>query len=64
MNITNLLKEYICHKADLPESFYLADGEPKGEIVEEMRRLGMEVTAKVVCHFAIFAKTSFEPTLL
>ena len=43
----------------------LSDGRrPKGEIVEETRRLGLEVSAEVVCHFAIFAKTSFEPTLL
>lgn len=32
--------------------------------VEEMRRLGLEVSPDVVGQIAIFAKTSFEPTLL
>ena len=38
--------------------------ESRSEIVEEMRRVGLGMTAEVVGHFAIFAKTSFEPTLL
>ena len=36
--IANVLKEYVSHKDDLPESFYQANGEPKREIVEEYLR--------------------------
>ena len=35
LTIANVLKEYVSHKDDLPESFYQANGEPKREIVEE-----------------------------
>ena len=38
--------------------------ESRSEIVEEMKRLGLEVSPDVVGQIAIFAKTSFEPTLL
>ena len=36
--IANVLKEYVSHKDDLPESFYQPNGEPKREIVEEYLR--------------------------
>ena len=38
LTIANVLKEYVSHKDDLPESFYQANGEPKREIVEEYLR--------------------------
>ncbi|WP_297237799.1 hypothetical protein [uncultured Porphyromonas sp.] len=38
LTIANVLKEYVSHKDDLPESFYQANGEPKREIVKEYLR--------------------------
>lgn len=35
LTIANVLKEYVSHKDDLPESFCQANGEPKREFVEE-----------------------------
>ena len=44
---------------------YMVDSARPVELFcKEMERMGIGMTAEVVCHFAIFAKTSFEPTLL
>lgn len=51
----------------LPEKFIRSQidvARPVELFVEEMKRLGMEVSPDVVGQIAIFAKTSFEPTLL
>ena len=50
-----------------PEKFIRSQidvARPVELFVEEMKRLGMEVSPDVVGQIAIFAKTSFEPTLL
>ena len=50
----------------LPEKFIRSQidvARPVELFVEEMRRLGLEVSPDVVGQIAIFAKTSFEPTL-
>ena len=54
--LDKLPEKFIRHQIDVARPVEL--------FVEEMRRLGLEVSAVVVGHFAIFAKTSFEPTLL
>ena len=51
----------------LPEKFIRSQidvARPVELFVEEMKRLGLEVSPDVVGQIAIFAKTTFEPTLL